>query len=132
MYQFDKLIGELSEQSGLSIELDEHYSCSFEYGNLIITLQFSPYDNGIVLFVALTNPDELSVVDKKLMRRALSLTHKGKGTEGNFLGLFQNNLILTKKINSTNITADELADYIFKFSEQAVKVKDRLLNECHS
>ncbi|WP_202108109.1 type III secretion system chaperone [Succinivibrio dextrinosolvens] len=126
MSVFKKLISELAELSGLPLEIDNKNSCSLESDSLIITLQYRKANNDIVIFAPVTDPDRYSNINESVLRKALELSFNGTGTEGNYLGLFNNDLILSSVINLRELTAEKLAECIFAFKQNASFVRESL------
>lgn len=128
MNVFQKLIAELAQASGLPLEADKHNTCSLESDNLIITLQYREEYNDIYIFCPVTDPDKIAVLNEKLLRHALALSLHGIGTGGNFLGLMENDLILSTYVRADDLSAEKLSETIFLFREHAVSVRDSLVN----
>ncbi|WP_295364524.1 type III secretion system chaperone [uncultured Succinivibrio sp.] len=128
MSVFNKLISELAELSGLPLEVDNNNSCTLESDALIITLQYRNASNDIVIFAPVTDPDSYSDLNESVMRKALELSFNGIGTEGNYLGIFDNDLILSSYINPRELSAENLAECIFAFKQNALFIRESLVS----
>ena len=128
MSQFTDLIAQLGEKTGLPLEVDEHNSCALEYEDLIICLQYREASEDIVIFAPVTDPDKVAVLSEEVLRAALKLAYNGVGTSRNFLGLFQESLILSNYIELNDLTPELLAVKLQAFAQAAVAVRAGILN----
>lgn len=125
---FRKLVSELASVSGLPLEVDNSNSFSIEYDDLIITLQYRKDQDDVAIFSPVTDPESISIINESVLRQALTLSFNGSGTNGNFLGLFDDELILSSFIKTDNLTVEKLSEKIFLFKDAAIAVRDSLLN----
>lgn len=127
MSLFKSIIKELSELMEFNIEVDSNDSCFLEFGNLIITLQYRQSQDDIAIFSVVTDPEKISTLSESVLRAALSLSYNGTGTGMNYIGLFNENLVLTNYIPVEGLTAEEFLKKIFAFSQSAQNVHDSLI-----
>ena len=92
MTPFESLIAEFAKNTGLPLEADAQESCSLETEDLVITLQYRRERDDVVLFAPVSEPGE--ELPPETLRAALELACNGKGTRGNYLGLFAGTLLL--------------------------------------
>ena len=128
MSLFKSLIKDLSELMELDIEVDANESCSLEFGDMIITLQYRQEQDDIAIFSVVTDPEKTSTLSDTVLRAALSLSYNGTGTGFNFIGLVNENLVLTNYIQIEGITSEELLQRIYSFSQSAQNVHDSLIS----
>lgn len=128
MSVFTSIVKELSELMELSLEVDANDSCSLEFGDLIITLQYRQMEDDIAIFSVVTDPDKTFSLSDSVLRAALSLSYNGTGTGMNFLGLLNESLVLTNYISIEGITSDVLLQKIYSFSQSAQNVHDSLIS----
>ena len=93
MTPFESLIAEFAKKTGLPLEADTQESCSLETEDLVITLQYRRERDDVVLFAPVSEPGE--ELPPETLRAALELACNGKGTRGNYLGLFAGTLLLS-------------------------------------
>ena len=127
MSLFKSIIKELSELMEFNIEVDSNDSCFLEFGSLIITLQYRQAEDDIAIFSVVTDPEKISTLSESVLRAALCLSYNGTGTGMNFIGLLNENLVLTNYIPVEGITAEELLQRIYTFSQSAQNVHDSLI-----
>ena len=60
------------------------------------------------------------------MHKALELACHGKGTHGNFLGLFDDSLVLSRFVPFEGLTAEKLGNFILAFADAAIAVASAL------
>lgn len=128
MSLFTSLIKDLSELMELDIEVSANESCSLEFGDMIITLQYRQEQDDIAIFSVVTDPEKISTLSDTVLRAALSLSYNGTGTGFNFIGLVNENLVLTNYIQIEGITSEELLQRIYSFSQSAQNVHDSLIS----
>ena len=128
MSLFASLIKDLSELMELDIEVSGNESCSLEFGDMIITLQYRQEQDDIAIFSVVTDPEKTSTLSDTVLRAALSLSYNGTGTDFNFIGLVNENLVLTNYIQIEGITSEELLQRIYSFSQSAQNVHDSLIS----
>ena len=124
MTQFESLISELAAASGLSLQVDAQDSCSLETDGVIVTLQYRRERDDVVLFAPVTEPD--TNLPPETLRKALSLACHGEGTHGNFLGLFNDTLLLSVLLPLEGLDTETLAARLLAFSDTAFAVRDAL------
>ncbi|MCR5537552.1 MAG: type III secretion system chaperone [Succinivibrio sp.] len=128
MSLFQKLIEDLSAKTGLDLKLDAYDACSLENNGLFVTIQYKREQDEIVLFAPVTDPDEISELSEEMLRTALTLSFNGLGTNGYFLGLFDDSLLLSTSIPcSRDLDVETFAEKIVHFTDSALKVRDDLL-----
>ncbi len=77
----------------------------------------------------ISDPDRLATLSEAVLRVALKLSFGGMGTAGNYLGQFDESLVLSGMVSIEGLDAEMLAKRIFSFAEAAVAVKDAIVNE---
>lgn len=127
MYNFTSLIQALSEYTGLPLEVNEKTSVYLEYNEFILTLQYRPTNNDIVLFTPVTDPDKIANLNETILRNALRLSYNGEGTNGYFLGIFKESLIMSTVMSIKDLTAEDLATQLVRFANTAVSVSNNLI-----
>ena len=121
MTPFESLIAEFAKNTGLPLEADAQESCSLETENLVITLQYRRERGDVVLFAPVSEPGE--ELPPETLRAALELACNGKGTRGNFLGLFDDTLLLSAFVPFEGLTAATLGDRVLAFADAALAVR---------
>ena len=124
MTPFESLIAEFAKNTGLPLEADAQESCSLETEGLVITLQYRRARDDVVLFAPVSEPGE--ELSPETLRAALELACNGKGTRGNYLGLFAGTLLLSGFVPFAGLTADALGDRVLAFSAAALAVRAAL------
>ena len=124
MTPFESLIAEFAKNTGLPLEADAQESCSLETEDLVITLQYRRERDDVVLFAPVSEPGE--ELPPETLRAALELACNGKGTRGNYLGLFAGTLLLSGFMPFDGLTADALGDRVLAFADAALAVRDAL------
>ena len=124
MTPFESLIAEFAKKTGLPLEADAQESCSLETEGLVITLQYRRERDDVVLFAPVSEPGE--ELSPETLRAALELACNGKGTRGNYLGLFAGTLLLSGFVPFAGLTADALGDRVLAFSAAALAVRAAL------
>ena len=124
MTPFESLIAEFAKNTGLPLEADAQESCSLETEGLVITLQYRRERDDVVLFAPVSEPGE--ELSPETLRAALELACNGKGTRGNYLGLFAGTLLLSGFVPFAGLTADALGDRVLAFSAAALAVRAAL------
>ena len=119
MKPFDALINEFAEATALPLEVAADDSCSLEYENIIITLQYRQASDDVVIFAPVLTPDEEETLPNNVLRRALELSYNGKGTRGAFLGMFDGALVLSVSLPLHGLDVDLLSARIMTFAETA-------------
>ncbi len=127
MTLFEDLIANFKQATGLPLELDAKDSCALETDGLIIVLQYRREQDDMVIFAPVTDPDQIAELSTEVLTTALALSYQGEGTGGNFLGLFEDSLILSRSVSLAGLDAEKLAELVLSFSEQAIYVRDMLL-----
>ncbi|MBQ9220954.1 type III secretion system chaperone [Succinivibrio sp.] len=127
MSVFESTIKDLSGIMGFDIEVSPNESCSFEFGDLIITLQYRQAQDDIAIFSVVTDPEKILTLSEKMLRAALSLSYNGTGTGMNYLGLLNENLVLTNYIPIEGLSSEDLLQRIYIFSQSAQSVHDSLI-----
>lgn len=125
---FESLINDFAKATGLNLEIDSDNSCALETDGLIIVIQYRQKKDDLVIFAPVTDPDRISVLSKEIFTRALSLSYNGEETGGNFLGLYNGSLILSRAVSLQNLDHNKLASILLAFSESALHVRDRLMD----
>ncbi len=128
MTQFAKLIQQLSKATGLKLELDEFNSCSLENDGIIVTVQYLAVTDEVTVFAPVTDPDEVSELGESVLKSALSLSYNGIKTSGNFLGMFDDSLLLSNHFQIKSMSIDEFAGKIITFTTAAFLVRDVISN----
>ena len=124
MTPFESLIAEFAKNTGLPLEADAQESCSLETENLVITLQYRRERDDVVLFAPVSEPGE--ELPPETLRAALELACNGKGTRGNYLGLFAGTLLLSRFMSFDGLTADALGESVLAFADAALAVRAAL------
>ena len=124
MTPFESLIAEFAKKTGQPLEADEQESCSLETEDLVITLQYRRERDDVALFAPVAEPGE--ELSHETLRAALRLACNGKGTRGNYLGLFAGTLLLSGFVPFDGLTADALGDRVLAFSAAALAVRAAL------
>lgn len=127
MYTFKNLIQSLSEYTGVDFEVAQDGSLTIMHDDLIIVLQYIKDQESINIFSHVTDPETTATLSEETLRTALQISYNGEGTEGNFLGIFDESLILSNTISMNNLTAEILAEKILRFTTAAVHVFNKLL-----
>ncbi len=128
MTHFAKLIEQLGKATGLKLELDEFNSCSLENGGIIVTVQYLAGNDEVAIFAPVTDPDETPEIGETVLRSALKLSYNGIKTSGNFLGMYDDSLLLTNHFQIETMSIDEFAGKIITFTTAAFMVRDVLSN----
>lgn len=121
MTPFESLIGEFSKETGLSLKADAGESCSLETDGLVVTLQYRRERGDVAIFAPVSEPD--ADLPPETLRTALTLACNGKGTRGNFLGLFDDTLLLSAFVPFEGLTAATLGDRVLAFADAALAVR---------
>jgi len=129
MREFEGLIEKLTRISGLQMEIDDNNSVTLEYGDLMITLQFRDECQDILFLSEISDGYKYLNLSRQLFRHALKLSFAGIGTYGNFLGLLKDELVLSKSVSITNLSAEALAKHLLAFAKNASTVRDELINK---
>ena len=124
MTPFESLIAEFAKNTGLPLEADAQESCSLETEDLVITLQYRRERDDVVLFAPVSEPGE--ELPPETLRAALELACNGKGTRGNYLGLFAGTLLLSRFMPFDGLTADALGESVLAFADAALAVRAAL------
>ena len=124
MTPFESLIAEFAKKTGLPLKVDGLESCSLETEGLVITLQYRRERDDVALFAPVSEPGE--ELPPETFRAALELACNGKGTRGNYLGLFAGTFLLSSFIPFDGLTADALGDRVLAFSAAALAVRAAL------
>lgn len=124
MTPFESLIAEFAKKTGLPLEVDGLESCSLETEGLVITLQYRRERDDVALFAPVSEPGE--ELPPETLRAALELACNGKGTRGNFLGLFAGTLLLSAFVPFEGLTAAALGDRVLAFADAALAVRTAL------
>ena len=127
MNNFEQTIKELAEYTGLELKVNTNNAVFLEYNDLPVTLQYRENNDDICIFSSVTDPENIDNLDEETLRNALNLAFNGEGTENNFLGLDNGELILSNAIPLQNLTVEEFALKIINFSHAAVRVYNALL-----
>ncbi len=129
MDEFRNLIEGLAKVSGLPMEVDEKNSVTLEYSDFIITLQYLEDPQTIFIYSPLTGSEMVENVTEAAMRSALILSFGGLGTSGNFLGLFDDFLVLSRHVGINGLDEEKLSKYIFDFAQNLESVRNEIVNE---
>ena len=124
MTPFESLIAEFAKKTGLPLKVDGLESCSLETEGLVITLQYRRERDDVALFAPVSEPGE--ELPPETFRAALELACNGKGTRGNYLGLFAGTFLLSRFIPFDGLTADALGDRVLAFSAAALAARAAL------
>ena len=125
MTPFESLIAEFAKNTGLPLEADAQESCSLETEDLVITLQYRRERDDVALFAPVSEPGE--ELPPETLRAALELACNGKGTRGNYLGLFAGTLLLSGFMPFDGLTADALGESVLAFADAALAVRAALV-----
>ncbi len=128
MTHFATLTQQLGKATGLELELDEFNSFSLENGGVIVTVQYIAKNDEVTIFAPVTNPDEVSELGEKVLEYALKLSYNGNQTSGNFLGMYNDSLLLSNHFQIRSMSIDEFAGKIITFTTAAFSIKDSLEN----
>ena len=121
---FSALIGEFAHETGLELEIDDKGSCSVITGETVVTIQYREETDDVALFSAVTAPEDM--MPPAVMRKALELACHGKGTRGNFLGLFGDVIIVSRFMPMDGLTAKTLGATLVAFADAAAEIADAL------
>jgi hypothetical protein len=124
MTPFESLIAEFARKTGLPLEVDGRESCSLETEDLVVTLQYRRDRDDVALFAPVAESGE--ELAPETLRAALRLACNGKGTRGNYLGLFEDTLLLSAFVPFEGLTAAALGDRVLAFADAALAVRDAL------
>ncbi len=126
MSSFTRLIADFAALTGVDADVDEYDSCTLETDGLVITVKYRRAHDDVVIFVPVTENDGFEPLKPEMLRTALRLSYNGAETRGNFLGLFENNLILSHTYGNADLTPEKLADILLAFAEAAAFVRNAL------
>ena len=124
MTPFESLISAFAKETGLPLEVDARESCSLETDGLVVTLQYRRERGDVAIFAPVSEPD--ADLPPETFRTALTLACNGKGTRGNFLGLFDDTLLLSAFVPFEGLTAAALGDRVLAFADAALAVRTAL------
>ena len=124
MTPFESLISAFAKETGLPLEVDARESCSLETDGLVVTLQYRRERGDVTIFAPVSEPD--ADLPPETLRTALTLACNGKGTRGNYLGLFAGTLLLSGFMPFDGLTADVLGDRVLAFADAALAVRAAL------
>lgn len=124
MTQFETLIAELAKGTGLALEVDARESCALETEGLVVTMQYRREHDDVAFFAPVTEPG--APLTSETMRAALELACNGEGTRGNFLGLFEDALLMSAFVPLQGLDADALGARVLSFADSALAVRDSL------
>ena len=119
MKPFEALIKEFAETTGLPLQVAEDESCSLEYEDIIITMQYCQASEDVVFFAPVMTPDDDETLPNGVLRRALELSYKGERTRGAFLGMFDGALVLSVSLPLNGLDADQMCARVLAFAETA-------------
>lgn len=129
MNNFKELIDSFIKESGMQIELEQDDSFSLERDGLLVTVKYIKETDDITLFVPIIDHERIPELTPPVLKAALKLSFNGIGTSGNYLGLFDNALILSTGIPLRDLDSEKLAERLFLFSDAAIAVRDSIINE---
>ena len=121
---FAALIGEFARETGLGLEIDDKVSCSVITGETVVTIQYREETDDVALFSAVTAPED--AMSPAVMRKALELACHGKGTHGNFLGLFGDAIVVSRFMPVEGLTSKALGATLVTFADAAAAIADAL------
>ena len=124
MTPFETIVSELATATGLAIQVDAQDSFALVTDGLVVTVQYRRDSDDVVLFAPLDSGKE--DISPAQMRKALELACHGKGTRGNFLGLFDGALILSRFVPFEGLTSQKLGSLIIAFADAAIAVESAL------
>ncbi len=128
MSSFKEFVEEFSKDSGLEIELSADNSFSLESDGIFITVQYTSENNTLTIYAPVVDPEKIPELTMPVLKSALKLAFNGVGTGGNYLGLLENTLILSKNLLLNALDTETFAENLLNFAEDASKVRDRLIN----
>ena len=121
---FRTLIEEFAHETGLGLEIDDKGSCSVITGETVVTIQYREETDDVALFSAVTAPED--VMPPAVMRKALELACHGKGTHGNYLGLFGDTIVVSRFMPMDGLTTKALGATLVAFADTAAEIADAL------
>lgn len=121
MTKFETIVKEMAEATGLPLELDEKDSVSVEADGVVVTVQYRRDHDDVALFAAVAED-----ADDATCRAALGLALHGKGTRGNFIGLFDGSIVLSSFAPLEGMTAETLGEHLLAFTDAAAAVRAEL------
>ena len=126
MSLFENIMKDFSEETNLEVKIESDNSCAFEFEDLLIVLQYRQAADDIVMFCSLSDPEKIPVFSKEVLYKALSLSFNGEGTGGNFIGISEGTLILSRIIPIEQLDGKKLMKTLSEFSDKAVFIRDVL------
>ena len=121
MTKFEEIVGEMAKATGLPLELDEKDSVSVEADGLVVTVQYRREKDDVALFAPVAED-----ADDATCRAALGLALHGKGTSGNWLGLFEGAIVMSAFTPLEGLTAETLGERLLAFTDAAAAVRAEL------
>ena len=123
MSAFTSLMEEFSAATGVDAKVDAGEACTLEANGLLLTVQFLPEKDEVVLFSPVWEPEmEGMPPSPATMRAALELNYDGKETGGAFLGLFEESLILSVHLPMAGLDGKGLGIHLMAFFDVAAGV----------
>lgn len=127
MTVFKDFIQKMSEISGLELAATPNDACMLETDGLIVTLQYRSDHDDIVFFTPLLDPEKFIKIEEQILREALRLSFAGEKIGKCHLGLFDENLVLTKGLKIEGLTAEKLFLELNNFTDIALMCRDVLI-----
>ena len=124
MTPFETLVSELATATGLALQVDAQDSFALVTDGLVVTVQYRRESDDVALFAPLDSGEE--DVSPAQMRKALELACHGKGTRGNFLGIFDGALVLSRFVPFEGLTLQKLGSLVIAFADAAIAVESAL------
>ena len=124
---FKDLVAKLSEESGLDLEPDIYDTCMLERDGIVISFKYQQESDDIAIFAPVTDPDKIIRLNESALRMALSLCYNGVGTGGGFIGLFEENLVLTRYVPLKDLSVEKFAAILNAFGETAYDVHNAII-----
>ena len=119
MTSYERMVRELAGAAGAEIRIGSDRVCEMAIGEVIVLLKLADAnEEALTLFAVVSDGDTGGATLKK----ALRLNLFGAGTLGAHLGLFASALILSRDLPLAELTAEDLAERILAFAQQAEKI----------
>ena len=121
MTAFESIISEMAAATGLPLEIDEKDACSVEADGIITTIQYRRDKDDVTIFSLVEEE-----ADEAKCRAALKLSLHGKGTDGNFIGLFDGGIVMSTFMPLEGLTAETLGARLLSFADTALQVRSAI------
>ncbi len=128
MTSFEELIEAFSRESGIGVQIENGDTISLEADGMMVSARYDRDNGMLTIFAPVTDPYSSEELGITVLRTALKLSFNGSGTYGNYLGLVENALILSKSYPLNELDAESFARHLLDLQEAAVAVRDRIRN----